>query len=91
METEAVGGGDIAYVFDEEKHILDCTTGAGLGGRAQVALTAGTVTAEQINYIYVVPNGAGVATLTASTSIPTGTFAWHSLAVVQDSTTVVSH
>ena len=30
METDAVTtGSDLAYVFDEEKHILDCTTGAG--------------------------------------------------------------
>lgn len=91
METENVDGGNIAYVFDEERHILDCTTGDGVGGMAQVQLTVGTATAPQINYIYVVPNGTGVATLMASTSLPTDTFAWHSVVVLQDITTISTH
>jgi len=97
METEDVAGGggeaggNLAYVFDEEKHILDCTTGAGTAGKAQIALTVGTATAPQINYVYVIPDGAGVATLAASTSLPTGTFAWHSIVVIQDAATVTSH
>jgi len=97
METNDVdgvggdAGGNLAYVFDEEQHILDCTTGAGTDGKAQVALAVGTATAPKINYVYVVPDGAGVATLSSSESLPTGTFAWHSIVVLQDTATVTSH
>jgi len=101
METERVTtGGDLFYVIDEEKVTLDCTTGAGTDGMAQVELTVGTAqveltvgtaTAPQINYIYVTTDGAGTATLESSTSLPTGTFAWHSIAVIQDAATVTAH
>ncbi len=91
METDAVTtGSDQAYVFDEEKHVLDCTTGAGTGGDAQVELTVGTATAPQINYVYVEPDGVGVAKLSASTTLPSGTFAWHSIVTLQDVVTLAA-
>ena len=75
FETEKIGGGDIEYIFDEDEFDLDCTTGAGAGGRAQVQLTEGTSTTLSRNYLYVELVG-GVATLQASTVLPSGEFAW---------------
>ncbi len=89
MDTEIVGGGDIQYFFDEEEYDLDCTTGAGTSGRARVQLTEGTATVPQINYVYVHLVG-GVATLAASTTVPTGEFCWHSIISVQDDATVTA-
>jgi len=90
METEAVGGGDIEYIFDNVDYALDCTTGAGTDGKAQVVLTAGTATVAQINYVYITLV-AGVATLTAGTSIPTGQFAWHSIVTLLDTGETTTH
>lgn len=83
METESTENGDIDYIFDEQLYTLNCTSGPGNSGMAQVALTPGTETHPQINFVYVVPNGANTAILVASTFLPTGTFAWHSIVVLQ--------
>jgi hypothetical protein len=75
-DLEADGGGDIQFLLDGEKLVLDCTTGSGSGGKARVALTAG---ADQstiaINYVYVI-NNSGTLELQTSTTRPTGSFAW---------------
>ncbi len=83
-EVEAVGGGDITYIFKQKEHRLDCTTGTGTGGKARVLLTQGiSENAPAFNYIYVTPNGDAV-NLLASTSRPTGEFAYLGEVYLQD-------
>jgi len=80
-------GGDVDFLIDGTRSTLDCTTGAGVGGRARVALTAGSdANNPTVNYIYVTDSG-GTATLTASTSLPAGAFAWVGKVVIPDATT----
>ena len=61
LTLEADGGGDIQFFFAATAYTLDCTP------TATVALTAGTDTNPQINYIYVTESG-GTLTLTNSTA-----------------------
>lgn len=75
MDVELVGGGDLPVQLDSEIYDLDCTTGTGVGGKARVALTAGTATTIQNNWVYVGLVG-GVPTLQAATNKPTGSFAY---------------
>ncbi len=80
-------GGDMEFQVNGVKATLDCTTGAGVGGKARVALTAGAdANTPTTNYIYVTAVGT-VATLNASTSLPTGAFTWVGKVVVPDATT----
>jgi len=51
------GNGDITFNFNDWKYILDCTTGSGVGGRARIALTAGTDTVPQENWLFTIPSG----------------------------------
>ncbi len=87
FEMEKIGGGDVEYIFDESEFDLDCTTGAGAGGRAQVQLTEGTSTTISRNFIFVSLVG-GVATLQASTSLPSAEFAWVALVGILTDTEV---
>ena len=81
------GGGDVDFLIDGTRSTLDCTTGAGVGGRARVALTPGAdANTPATNYIYVTDAG-GTATLAASTSLPTGAFGWVAKVTVPDATT----
>lgn len=73
-DVEKLGGGDLPVQLNGDVYLLDCTTGSGVGGTARVQLTAGTDTAPTKNYIYVIIS-AGVATLQASTTKPSGVFA----------------
>ena len=80
-------GGDMTFAIDGVLSVLDCTTGAGVGGKARVVLTAGAnYSTPATNYIYVTDIG-GVATLNASSSLPTGAFSWIGKIVVPDATT----
>ena len=90
FETEKVGGGDLNYLMDSDVKPLDCTTGTGVGGRAKVQLTAGTAISPVLNYVYITL-AAGVATLTASTTPPTGEFAIVAILGVQDSVTTAAN
>ena len=90
LDVEAVGTGDCDFEIDTVRSTLDCTTGAGSGGKARVALTAGVdINNPATNYIYVTDSG-GVATLTASTTLPTGAFGWVGKIIVPDATTWAS-
>lgn len=89
LDTEAIGGGDITYIFGQQEYDLDCTTGSGVGGKARVALTAGTATNPQKNWIYTTRNG-DVAQLQAATSEPTGEHAMLGTAVLPDVSTFTS-
>lgn len=80
-EAELNGGGDLPVQIEGDVHLLDCTTGGGVGGRARVALTAGTDIDPQENWIYIELSG-GTPVLTSSTSEPTGTFAMVSTATI---------
>lgn len=76
-EVERIGGGDFICVFGEREYVLDCTTGAGTGGKARIALTAGTASVTQKNYVYATPTaGNGHAQLNSSINRPTGEFAY---------------
>lgn len=87
LEVEKDGGGDIEVFLNGQVATLDCTTGAGTGGKARVALTAGTnANTPQVNYFYITASGS-TATLNASTGIPSGAFVWVGKAVVPDVTT----
>ncbi len=84
---EVAAGGDMRFLIDGVISTLDCTTGAGASGDARVALTAGSDAHNPVtNYIYVTDSG-GTATLAASTSLPTGAFAWIGKIIVPDATT----
>lgn len=85
-DVESVDATDITYVFGQREFILDCTTGSGVSGRARIALTAGTATVPLQNYIYVVRSGE-TAVLNASTTFPTGQFAWMGDVLVPSATT----
>jgi hypothetical protein len=85
------GGGDMRFLVDGVISTLDCTTGAGASGKARVSLTAGVdANTPATNYIYVTDSG-GTATLTASTTLPTGAFAWVGKVIVPDATTFDSN
>jgi hypothetical protein len=72
-EVEKTGGGDMTYIFNQREYTLDCTTGSGTAGKARIALTAGTATVLQENWLYVISNN-DVAILQQSTSRPTGQY-----------------
>lgn len=74
-ETELLGGGDLPVQLEGDVHLLDCTTGGGVGGRARVALTAGTDSSPQFNFVYIELIG-GVPTLSSSVTAPTGAYAF---------------
>lgn len=87
FEIEKQGGGDVDYWLGNQRATLDCTTGSGTGGRARVALTAGSdANNPATNFIYVTASGS-TATLAASTTEPTGAFGWVGKVVVPDATT----
>lgn len=76
-DIERVGGGNIIYIFGEREYILDCITGAGVDGKARIALTLGSASATQKNYVYITPTtGNGHAQLNSGGSRPTGEFAY---------------
>ena len=90
FEVEKIGGGDVEYIFGRgSEYDLDCTTGTGVGGRARIQLTEGTLANEVMNYIYVTHSG-GVAQLNSSTVFPTGEFAWCGIALIQSDVEVAS-
>ena len=89
FEMKKVGGGDLTYTWNLVEYVLDCTTGSGAGGRAQVQLTEGTATTPVRNYIYAVISGSA-AVLNASTTIPTGTFCWVAVVTLQSDTEVAA-
>lgn len=75
-EVERDGGGDIDFVFNQREYTLNCTTGPGLGGKAQIALTPGaSSTATQTNWLYVIKSN-DVAILQVSATRPIGEFAY---------------
>ena len=85
-DIQAVGGGDLTYAFEQREYTLDCTTGAGVGGTARVALTAGSATNPQENWVYATRSG-DIAVLTAATSRPSGEFAYIGRYLIPDTTT----
>ena len=103
-EIERTGGGDVDFFLTVgasntglARFRLDCTTGSGTGGKARVLLTEGTATNPQLNYIYVTEltppttfTGVGVAQLVASTTPPTGAFAWIGRVSIADDTFTTS-
>lgn len=87
MDIEKDGGGDMVFRLDTVNSTLDCTTGGGAGGKARVALTAGSdANTPTTNYVYVT-NSGGTATLTSSTSLPTGSFGWIGKVIIPDTVT----
>ena len=87
LEVEKVGGGNVDYLIEGSRSTLDCLTGAGTGGKARVALTAGAnANTPATNYVYVT-DGTGTLTLNVSSSLPTGAFGWVAKIVVPDVTT----
>ena len=79
MEVEANGGGDLHMWMGNEFVTLNCTTGAGEGGKAKVDIIAGNWSGG-INYpahqtIYAYKSGqTGDIVLTASYGYPSGAF-----------------
>lgn len=69
LDVEKLGGGDLTLQVDGEHYYLDCITGSGVGGKARIALTAGTATTPQDNYVTLNRSGS-VAVLSVSTSFP---------------------
>lgn len=89
-EVEAIGTGDMTYVFNQHEYTLDCTTGTGVGGRARVQLTPGSSSSDpQVNYVYADKN-SDVAHLQVSTTKPTGEYANVGYVYVPDATTFLA-
>lgn len=87
LDVEAMGGGDLHAWINGEKTTLDCTTGAGVGGKARLALTAGADANNPVsNYVYLTTSG-GTASLNKSTAFPSGAFGWIGHILVPDATT----
>ena len=85
------GGGDIKVQFGETIYTVNATTVTdteGLGNnKARVALTAGADASNPVyNYVYIIPNG-GNPILQASSTLPTGEFAFVGVCLVPDLTT----
>ena len=59
-EIEATGGGDLVCNIGGTYYTLDCTTGAGTGGKARSIdpLTLGTATVKSNNFIYIDLDGS---------------------------------
>jgi len=88
-ELEKEGGGDLPVRFGANEWTLDCTTGAGTGGKARsTALTAGAdENTLQGNFLYITEAG-GVLTFQSSNVFPAGqTLAWVGSISVFDVTT----
>jgi hypothetical protein len=73
----------LPFLIDGVRYDLDTLTGAGVGGAARVALTAGTVNSPQVNFLYIYLN-AGVPTLASSPTFPLVDFAWLALITLLD-------
>ncbi len=87
FEVEKLGGGDIRFLLDGVISTLDCTTGAGTGGKARVALSAGAdQSSPKTNYLYAT-NSGGTSTLVSSATTPSGSIAWVAQCAVPDATT----
>ena len=87
MEVEAEGGGDVDFIFGNALYTLDCTTGAGSGGKARIALTEGADSNNPVeNWVSAIVSGPD-AILAVSTSHPTGTYANIAIVTVPDDTT----
>jgi len=92
LDMEKEGGGDLTVRIDGVEYTLDCTTGAGVGGKARTQLFQGTSSTPSYNYVYV-DIVAGAAVLTASTSypVPTGVgFAFAAYITIQSSVEVAA-
>lgn len=87
MDIEKIGGGDLPIQLGSKVNILNCTTGAGVNGRARVELPQGTVTQPQDSIVYIDLTG-GVPTLKTSTAYPPVPFAFVSLVSIRDFATV---
>jgi hypothetical protein len=66
-DNENTPADNLPFIISGERYFLDTTTGSGTGGKARVALTAGTSTIPTTNYVYVLESG-GVGVLTANTT-----------------------
>jgi len=64
------GKGDITYLFGQTEHILDCTTGDGVGGRAKIELSLGSDTAPKENWVSVIESGINTVSLQRTDSEP---------------------
>ena len=90
-DVERLGGGNLIFLFEEREYILDCLTGSGVGGKARIALTAGSAIAPEKNWVYVTRTpGDGLAQLNSSISRPTGEFAYVADCFIQDSVTFLA-
>lgn len=89
FETERIGGGDLRILFTNIISTLNCTSGSGIGGRARIALTAGTDTVPIGNYIYVTNNGP-TAYLASSTIFPTGDLSALAKVILQSGATTLT-
>ena len=87
MEVEAQGGGDVDFIFNNALYTLDCTTGAGSGGKARIQLTEGADANNPVqNWVTAIVSGPD-AILAVSTSHPTGTYANIAVVTIPDDTT----
>jgi len=89
LDIEAVEGGDMGYWLDGIKYVLDCTTGAGVGGRARVLIPQGTSTVARNSVVYVAySTQLGKVALFTSPTVPAGAIAVVAIIVIQDYSTV---
>lgn len=57
---ETNGKNDITFVFGQREFVLNCTTGLGRNGRARIAVTNGSDSTPQENYVSAIRSGDAV-------------------------------
>jgi hypothetical protein len=82
---QADGGGDLRFIILGEVYYLDCTPSP-----AEVALTAGTDTAPQINYVYVTKSGVTLTLEKSTTGWPATAHAPICTAIVQSAASLAT-
>ena len=87
MDVEKKGGGDLPIQLGSDVRILNCTTGAGVNGRARVELNQGTATTPQKNIVHIELNGE-LPELHAAIAYPVVPFAIVSTTSIRDHATV---
>lgn len=85
VDVELVGGGDLPIRTNDDVYFLDCTTGAGVGGKARVELVQGTTNTLKRNIIYAYLN-VGVPTLgvVENVSLLPQQFVWIGVVAIKD-------
>lgn len=93
LDVEAIGGGDMTYWIDDEKYVLNCTTGTGVGGKARIEIPQGSVTDPILSQVYVAYDEQldQLVLVDTNSILPIGSYAPVALLVIQDYASVAAN